>query len=228
MDEYFNFINSNKLRALHPVIRALLAHFYLVTIHPFGDGNRRVSRIVEAGLLFQGDYNVHGFCGLSNHFYRNEREYKTTLQECRQAQPFDSTPFVLFGLNGFASELKGINNFIKTKLNRVVYRTMLIRASNKRTGARRRLLNQREYNLLDFLLTEAEPIDPFSTEPSRRIRLAELRASPYVQAAYRAVTGRTFVRELLRLGVKGFISFNHDDTLKDSTIELDFRAIGRY
>jgi Fic family protein len=228
MDKYISFINSRKLATQHPVIRALLAHFYLVTIHPFGDGNGRVSRLVEAGILFQGNYNVLGFYGLSNYFYRNEGEYKKTLQKCRQSQPFDVTPFIIFGLNGFALELKGINNFIKTKLNRVVYRTTLVRAFNQKTGTRRRLLNQREYNLLDFLLIATEPIDPFSAEPSRRITLSELRASPYVQGAYRGVTRRTFSRELTRLGERGFITFDQDEELKDWFIELDFGAIGRY
>ena len=39
MDEYIGFITSERLRSLHPVIQALIAHFFLVTIHPFGDGN---------------------------------------------------------------------------------------------------------------------------------------------------------------------------------------------
>jgi Fic family protein len=47
MDEYIEFVNHPRLIAGHPVIRALLAHFFLVTIHPFGDGNGRVSRLVE-------------------------------------------------------------------------------------------------------------------------------------------------------------------------------------
>src|SRR6185295_17201592 len=128
MDGYIEFLRSRKLAAAHPVIRALLAHFFLVTIHPFGDGNGRVSRLVEAGILFQGGYNVHGFYGLSNYFYRNEAEYKTSLQQSRSQQPFEVIAFVNFGLVGFAKELKGINNFIKTKLNRVVYRATLVRA----------------------------------------------------------------------------------------------------
>ena len=113
MDEYIDFVESRRLQDQHPVIRALLSHFFLVTIHPFGDGNGRVSRLVEAGLLFQGGYNVLGLYGLSNYFYRNEAEYKMTLQSCRNLQPFDVTGFVAFGLKGFASELKGINNFIR-------------------------------------------------------------------------------------------------------------------
>lgn len=228
MEEYIEFVNSRKLIGQHPVIRALLAHFFLVTIHPFGDGNGRVSRLVEAGILFQGGYNVFGFYGLSNYFYRNEAQYKTVLQKCREKQPFDITPFITFGLKGFAAELKGINNFIKTKLNRVVYRTMLIRAFNKKTSDRRRLLNQREYSLLDFLLQMTEPVDPFSENPSRKIKYAELREASYVKAAYKNVTTRTFLRELIRLSDLGFISFKRAEGAEGPIVELDFGAIGKY
>jgi Fic family protein len=229
MEQYIRFINSREMtEGEHPVTRALLAHFFLVTIHPFGDGNGRVSRLVEAAILFQGNYNVHGFYGLSNYFYRNEVAYKTNLQKCRVGEPFDLQEFMEFGIRGFADELKGINNFIKTKLNRVVYRTMLIRAFNQRAGQRRRALNQREYNLLDFLISETEPTDPFSPMPSKRIALSDLIDSAYIQAAYRKVTPRTFRRELIRLGQSGFIRFNYDEQLKDSIVQLDFDAIGKY
>lgn len=228
MDDYVEFVNSRRLLDQHPVVRALLAHFFLVTIHPFGDGNGRVSRLVEAGILFQGGYNVLGFYGLSNYFYRNEGEYKLTLQQCRATQPFDVTPFVSFGLRGFASELKGINNFIKTKLNRVVYRAMLVRAFNTKTSDRRRVLNQREYDLLEYLLRETEPIDPFSENPSRQIKFPELRAAPYVQASYKNVTTRTFYRELIRLAQLGFIKFKRAESADVPFVELDFGAIGKY
>lgn len=122
VDRFVEFVNSRAFMAQHPVVRALLAHFFLVTIHPFGDGNGRVSRLVEAGILYQGEYNVFGFYGLSNYFYRHGDEYKRLLQQSRHTQPFDLNAFVAFGVEGFAAELKGINNFIKTKLNRLVYR----------------------------------------------------------------------------------------------------------
>ena len=216
------------MRSTHPVVRALLAHFFLVTIHPFGDGNGRVSRLVEAGILFQQGYNVHGFYGLSNYFYQHEREYKTQLQKCREKQPFDVTQFIHFGIEGFAAELKGINNFIKTKLNRVVYRTMLLRAFNKRIASYRRLVNEREHNLLTFLLEETEPTDPFSDNPSRQLKFSELYKAPYVKGAYKHVTTRTFYRELNRLGELGFITIKRDEPAKDWILELNFEAIGKY
>ena len=226
VDQFVAFVNSRSFMANHPVVRALLAHFFLVTIHPFGDGNGRVSRLVEAGILFQGEYNVYGFYGLSNYFYRHGGEYKRLLQQSRHSQPFDLNAFVAFGVEGFAAELRGINNFIKTKLNRVVYRTTLVRAFNQRAGKRRRVINQREYGLLDFLLQETEPIDPFAEEPSRRIAYSELRQAPYVKGVYRRVTARTFYRELTRLAEMGFIKFSSQEP--EPGIEIDFGAIGRY
>ena len=165
MDDFIAFITSRQARAEHPVVQALLAHFFLVTLHPFGDGNGRVSRLVEASILFHGTYNVLGFYGLSNYFYRNGDEYKLLLQRSRRSQPFDLSEFVAFGVRGFAAELKGINNFIKTKLNRLVYRDALQRAFNTRISKRRYTISQRENGLLEFLLQQTEPMDPFATNP---------------------------------------------------------------
>ena len=227
MEEYIDLINSRQLDKMI-FIRALLAHFFLATIHPFGDGNGRVSRLVETGILFQLGYNVHGFYGLSNYFYRHQQEYKSILQQCRKSQPFDVTPFVSFGVAGFARELKDINNFMKKKINRLTYRTIIGHALNKRISARRQVLNQREFSLLDFLLSETEPVDPFSDTLSRRISLSELLDTSYVQSAYRNVTRRTFHRELMRLGELGFIKFTRDESVQDWVVELDFGAISKY
>ena len=227
MNEYIEFLRSRKMEAEHPAIRALLAHFFLVTIHPFGDGNGRTSRLVEAGILFQGGYNVHGFYGLSNYFYRNDDEYKRLLQKCREEQPFDVTPFITFGLQGFMEELKGINNFIKTKLNRIVYRQMLVQARNKKISERRYLINDREYGLLDFLISETEPVDPFSEQPSKSLSVVELFESPYIREAYKDVSTRTFFRELVRLEGFGFIKLI-DAKPNGWIMELDFDAIGKY
>ena len=229
MQKLVEFVTSRKMASEHPVVRALLAHFFLVTIHPFGDGNGRVSRLIEAGILFQGDYNVHGFYGLSNFFYRNEGDYKVLLQECREGHPFNVSPFVSLGVRGFASELAGINNFIKTKVNRVIYRQMLVANSNRLVGIRRRMLNDREYRLLLHLLDETEPLDPFSEDPSRKIERPELQESNYVSAVYGGVTPRTFVRELVRLADLGFIKLTKNGASQRMIkVELDFGAIERY
>ncbi len=227
MDEFTRFLNSGALRREHPVVRALLVHFFLVTIHPFGDGNGRVSRLVEAAILYRNGYNVHGFYGLSNYFYRNGEDYKRKLQESRRRQPFDVTPFVLFGLEGFEAELKGINNFIKTKMTRLMYRDLITKALDQRSGKRRRRLNPREHRLLKYLLDETRPRDPFSATGSERIALGALVRSPYVAGTYRNVTDRTFRRELERLDELGFITIDRHSMPSRPTVGIDFSVVER-
>ncbi len=228
MEDLIAFVNSRRVQSEHPVIQALLAHFFLVTIHPFGDGNGRVSRLLESGILFRHGYNVHGFYGLSNFFYRNGDRYKTLLQQARRLPDrLDLTEFVEFGVSGFAEELQGINNFIKAKVNRVMYRQMLTASYNARVSERRRRLNQREHGLLLHLLEETEPTDPFSDSLSRSVSLEELMRTGYIRGAYASVTTRTLARELSRLAGMGFLTLARDESGQLS-FAVNFEAIGRY
>ena len=104
---------------------------------------------------------------------------------------------------------------------------MLVRARQAKISERRRLINEREYNLLDFLVWETEPYDPFSDRPSKRLRLKELLESPYLREAYKNVSTRTFTRELIRLRECDFIKFSKAAS-DDWVVEMDFNAIGKY
>lgn len=55
LTEFFQWYNKNKNK-LHPVELAAIAHLKFVTIHPFGDGNGRVSRLIMNFILNKKDY----------------------------------------------------------------------------------------------------------------------------------------------------------------------------
>jgi Fic family protein len=110
MKSFITFINSAEAMALHPIIRAVIAHFYFVSIHPFGDGNGRVARAIETFLLFHGGYDAAGFYSLANYYYRNRREYIKQLDNARFKHDGDLTEFAGFALNGFLLELTDIYN----------------------------------------------------------------------------------------------------------------------
>ena len=122
VQDYIQFVNSEATLVRHPVVHALSAHFFFVTLHPFSDGNGRVSRLLQAGILFQHGYNVHGGYGLSDFFYENRDRYETILYQCMQRCPFDLTPFVAFGMEGLIIELQSINTFLEAELRRPVRR----------------------------------------------------------------------------------------------------------
>lgn len=133
MDQYVGFINGPLPSSFPAAIHALVAHFFLTTIHPFDDGNGRLCRLVSAAILFQRGYNGHGFYGLFNHFYLNRIKYHTLLQKCwQEPMPFELTGFVAFGLEGMAAELQGINSFIKVRLHRTAERRLLTQGLRRR------------------------------------------------------------------------------------------------
>jgi Fic family protein len=137
MDDYLQFISSASLTSMPAPVHALVAHFFITTIHPFEDGSGRVSRLVAAGILFQRGYRGHGFYALSSHFYENEERYHRILFKQQQDPCPDLTEFVAFGMEGLAQELQGINSFIKMKLKRIVDREALA-ASRKQRKTRYR------------------------------------------------------------------------------------------
>ncbi|MGF3584562.1 MAG: Fic family protein [Thermoplasmatota archaeon] len=55
LTEFFDWYKKNRNK-LHPVYLAALVHLKLVTIHPFGDGNGRISRLFMNYIL-----NKHGY-----------------------------------------------------------------------------------------------------------------------------------------------------------------------
>lgn len=56
MQELMAWINSAEAVELHPVERAALAHFRLVHIHPFIDGNGRTARLLMNLILIREGY----------------------------------------------------------------------------------------------------------------------------------------------------------------------------
>ncbi|XP_037960576.1 protein adenylyltransferase Fic [Teleopsis dalmanni] len=56
MRHFENWLNSEQTMSLHPVKHAALAHYKLVHIHPFIDGNGRTSRLLMNTLLMRAGY----------------------------------------------------------------------------------------------------------------------------------------------------------------------------
>lgn len=56
MEELFEWMNSEEALALHPIELAALAHWKLVYIHPFYDGNGRTARLLMNLILMRAGF----------------------------------------------------------------------------------------------------------------------------------------------------------------------------
>lgn len=193
MARFISFVNAREtVEGYGPVVRAILAHFYLLSVHPFGDGNGRTARALEAYLLYGEGYNVRGFYSLANFIYRNRAAYVEELQAARFRHGGNLTEFVFFALRGFASELQGIQDEILAFLRPVLFRDLCRQAL--RDGA----VNVRAWTILEYLNSDAPAGIPEEQFRSRQHHLAE--------GLYAGKTAKTLARDLKALLQTGLIA----------------------
>jgi Fic family protein len=76
-----------------PLLHAGLAHLWLVTLHPFDDGNGRISRAVGDMALARAEGTPHRFYSLSAQIQRERTTYYDQL-EATQSGALDVTPWL--------------------------------------------------------------------------------------------------------------------------------------
>lgn len=82
MEKFLNWWN-------HPnsddgLLRAGIAHFYFVTIHPFEDGNGRLARAITDMALAQDEKLPMRFYSLSSQIVKEKEEYYDILEKCQK------------------------------------------------------------------------------------------------------------------------------------------------
>jgi len=192
MAGFIEWFNGGAPRSWPPSVRAIVAHFYVVSIHPFGDGNGRTARGVESFLLYRGGINARGFYSLSNYYYRNRAKYVSLLDHVRFETNGDLTPFVRFALNGLVSELEAVHEEVLQEITVIAFRDYA-REALTTSGKMGTKPGERMYH---FLLGLAE--EPVSLTALRR------RGHPLSQL-YRGVTPKTLSRDLNFLRSSGLI-----------------------
>jgi Fic family protein len=63
MERFVREISSPEFAAAHPIIQAAFAHYVLVAIHPFADGNGRVARALGVLFGWQSCSGSHSLAG---------------------------------------------------------------------------------------------------------------------------------------------------------------------
>lgn len=89
--KWFNKTAPGKRGSLSPITRASLAHLYFVSIHPFADGNGRVSRALVEKCLAQ-EVGQPSFVALSSTIMGKRNDYYTALE--RQNKTNEVTPWI--------------------------------------------------------------------------------------------------------------------------------------
>lgn len=150
MAAYAEWLNTQPTTSWPAPVRAVAAHFYFISVHPFGDGNGRTARAIESYLLYQGRINALGFYSLSNFYYRRRAEYVELLDYTRFQSSGDLTRFVCFGLRGLVEELEAVHAEVLDEVTWIAFKDYA-RERLLVSGRLRAKAGERMYRLLQHL-----------------------------------------------------------------------------
>lgn len=97
------------------IIKAITAHLYIAWIHPFGDGNGRLARLVEFLILLKSGIPSIAAHLLSNHYNSTRVLYYANLREAKNRGP---SAFFTYAIKGFQDGLKTV---IKTLIEQIIF-----------------------------------------------------------------------------------------------------------
>lgn len=97
LQRFIDWFNQ-PIERLDPLLRAGIAHLWLVTLHPFDDGNGRVTRAVTDRALAQAEYQSIRFYSLSAAILARRKEYYDILEQSQKGT-MDITPWLQWFLS---------------------------------------------------------------------------------------------------------------------------------
>ena len=83
MDKFLDWFN-NETR-LDPVLKAAIAHFWFIIIHPFDDGNGRIGRAITDMLLARAEGSGERFYSMSGQILTERKRYYEVLQKVQHS-----------------------------------------------------------------------------------------------------------------------------------------------
>ena len=79
MDKFIDWFNNEN--RLDPVLKAGIAHFWFIIIHPFDDGNGRIGRAITDMLLARAEGSGERFYSMSSQILAERKRYYEILQK---------------------------------------------------------------------------------------------------------------------------------------------------
>jgi len=103
-------------KEVHPLIVTACFVYDFVSIHPFQDGNGRLSRLLTSLLLLQNGYNWIEYISFEHEIEKNKKEYYKSLRTCQAQRPNED---VTAWINFFLNSLINLQNKLNNKLERL-------------------------------------------------------------------------------------------------------------
>ncbi len=127
---------------IHPVIKAIMIHFWIGYLHPFTDGNGRLARVLFYWYLLKNGYWAFAYLPISKVIKKSPVQYKMAYVYSEQ-DDYDMTYFIDYNIKKIELSLKDFKEYLARKTEENI--------SMKRIAKSNYKFNERQISLLQYL-----------------------------------------------------------------------------
>jgi len=127
---------------IHPIIKAIMLHFWIGYLHPFVDGNGRLARIIFYWYLLKHNYWAFAYLPISTVIRRSPSQYSMAYVYSEQ-DDYDLTYFIDYNIKKIQLCIKDFEEYLDKKFQENSQSNMQLQFEFN--------LNERQINLLKYL-----------------------------------------------------------------------------
>lgn len=142
MADFLRWLSTTSADDVHTALKAGIAHYEIVRIHPFLDGNGRVARGLATLVLFRDGYDVKRFFSLEEYYDREPITYYQALQSVAKLNG-NVTGWLEYFTEGLAIELTRIKDKVKALSTDLKIK--------KSFGGQQMALSERQIKIVEFI-----------------------------------------------------------------------------
>ncbi len=146
MDAFFDYINHSED---NPYVKSAIAHLWFVVIHPYDDGNGRITRAITNYVLSKELGLTHKYFSISSAVIKDKKNYYHALEKTNKImdnKDFDFTFWVLWHTHMINSAIDISLENIRTVVNKTKFwdRARNLKLNEKQTKVLNKLLDAGE------------------------------------------------------------------------------------
>ena len=103
-----------------PVLKAAISHLWFVTIHPFEDGNGRITRAITDMILARSDKSVRRFYSMSAQIRVERKQYYQILEKTQKGDS-DITDWILWFLECLQNAIHSTSDILGKVLHKAEF-----------------------------------------------------------------------------------------------------------
>ena len=139
--------NDLKGQFIHPLIKAIILHFWVGLLHPFEDGNGRLARILFYWYMLKQKYWAFSYLSISERILRSPKQYAMAFIYTEQDDG-DLNYFIHYNISKIKLARQHFDDYLKRKIDENRRSSEIIRRDHS--------LNDRQVQLIQHLAKDEQ------------------------------------------------------------------------